>query len=266
MRIGVVLEIGDEGRGVPSYDEIRAHARAAEAAGLDSIWVYDHLLFRFAEGETTGIHECWSVLAGLAEATSRIALGTLVMCTSFRNAGLLAKMAATVDHMSGGRLILGVGCGWHDPEYDAFGYPTDHRVSRFAEALEVIASLIRTGRADLDGRWVTARDAALVPPARPDLPILVASRRPRMLELTARYADAWNVAWFAEPDDELRALHAEPSRPARASGATRRRSRSRRASRCATRARRTARRPRSAAPRPRSPARSRRTPQPASIT
>jgi len=131
----------------------------------------------------------------------RVELGSIVMCTAFRNAALLAKMAATLDHLSDGRLILGVGCGWHDPEYEAFGYPTDHKVGRFEEALTVIRGLIREGRADLAGRWVTATDAALVPPARPDLPILIAAKRPRMLELTARHADAWNLAWFGEPDE-----------------------------------------------------------------
>ena len=131
------------------------------------------------------------------------------MCTGFRNAALLAKMAATLDHISGGRLILGIGAGWHDPEYEAFGYPTDHRVGRFEESLAVITDLIRTGRADLAGRFVTARDAALLPPARPDLPILVAAKGPRMLELTARHADAWNAAWFGRPDARLARVRAE---------------------------------------------------------
>ena len=210
MRIGIVLPIadGDAGAGVPDYPAIRAMAVGAEAAGLDSVWVYDHLLFRF-DGETTGIHECWTVLAAVAEATHRVELGTLVMCTGFRNAALLAKMAATLDHVSGGRLILGIGAGWHDPEYEAFGYPTDHRVGRFEEALEVITSLIRTGRADLAGQYVTALDAVLVPPARPDLPILVAAKRPRMLELVARHADAWNLAWFGLPDERLARVRGE---------------------------------------------------------
>ena len=167
---------------MPSYAEIRAVAVAAEAAGLDSVWVFDHLLFRF-DGETTGIHECWTILAAIAEATSRVELGTIVLCTGFRNAALLAKMAATLDHVSGGRLILGIGAGWHDPEFEAFGYPTDHKVGRFEESLSVITGLIRDGRADLDGRFMTARDAVLLPPARPDLPILVAAKGPRMLEL-----------------------------------------------------------------------------------
>jgi probable F420-dependent oxidoreductase len=204
MRIGVVLPISQEDgmAAPPTYPEVRAVALAAEAAGFDSLWVYDHLLFRF-DGETTGIHEAWTVLSAIAEATTRVELGTIVMCTSFRNPALLAKMAGTLDHVSGGRLILGVGCGWHDPEYEAFGYPTDHKVGRFEEALTVIRELIREGRTDMDGRWTQARDAVLVPPARVDIPILIAAKRPRMLELTARHADAWNLAWFGEPNERL---------------------------------------------------------------
>lgn len=210
MKVGIVLPIeqADGATAPPSYGEIRDIALAAEAAGLSSLWVFDHLLFR-SDGVTTGIHECWTVLAAIAEATSRVQLGTIVMCTAFRNPALLAKMAATLDHISDGRLVLGVGCGWHDPEYEAFGYPTDHKVGRFEEALTVIRSLIREGRADLDGRWVQARDAVLMPPARPDLPILIAAKRPRMLELTARHADAWNAAWFGEPDERLATLRAD---------------------------------------------------------
>lgn len=210
MRIGVMLPIaGEDGEdGIRPYPYIRDLAVAAEAAGMDSLWVFDHLLFRF-DGETTGLYECWTILAAIAEATHRVELGTLVMCTGFRNAALLAKMAATLDQVSGGRLILGIGAGWHDPEYEAFGYPTDYKVSRFEESLAVITGLIREGRADLDGRFVQAKDAVLRPPARPDLPILIAGKRPRMLELTARHADAWNLAWFGLPDERLASVRAE---------------------------------------------------------
>jgi alkanesulfonate monooxygenase SsuD/methylene tetrahydromethanopterin reductase-like flavin-dependent oxidoreductase (luciferase family) len=210
MRIGVVLPISQEDgmAAPPSYPEIRAVALAAEAAGFDSLWIYDHLLFRF-DGETTGIHEAWTVLSAIAEATTRVQLGTIVMCTAFRNPALLAKMAATLDHVSDGRLILGIGCGWHDPEYEAFGYPTDHKVGRFEEALTVIRDLIRDGRSDLDGRWTQVREAVLAPPARSDIPILIAAKRPRMLELTARHADAWNLAWFGRPDERLARVRAD---------------------------------------------------------
>jgi alkanesulfonate monooxygenase SsuD/methylene tetrahydromethanopterin reductase-like flavin-dependent oxidoreductase (luciferase family) len=210
MQIGLVLPIAeaDGEHGTPTYSFIRDIAVGAEAAGLDSVWVFDHLLFRL-DGTTTGIHECWTILSALAGVTARVRLGTIVMCAGFRNPALLAKMAGTLDHISDGRLILGIGCGWHDPEYEAFGYPTDHKVSRFEESLTVIASLIRDGRADVDGRFATAHDAVLEPPARPDLPILIAAKRPRMLELTARHADAWNMAWFGRPDERLAKLRGD---------------------------------------------------------
>lgn len=203
MKVGVVLPIADEDDRQPGWREIREIALITEQAGLDSVWVFDHLLYR-DEGAESGLHEAWTILAAIAAATSSVELGTIVMATSFRNPALQAKMAATLDEVSGGRLILGLGCGWHDPEYEAFGYPTDHRVGRFEEALRIIRDLIRTGRADLDGRWHTVRDCVLLPPApRPDLPILVAAKRPRMLDLTARHADAWNTAWYGMPDERL---------------------------------------------------------------
>lgn len=219
MKIGVTLPMAqdDGAESMPSYADIRSVARAAEDAGLDSIWGYDHLLFRDDDGDS-GIHECWTVMAAIAEATSRVQLGILVMCTAFRNPALLAKMAGTLDHVSGGRLILGIGCGWHDPEFDAFGYPSDHKVGRFEEALTVIRGLIREGRVDLDGRWVQARNAVLVPPARPELAILIAAKRPRMLELTARHADIWNEAWFGPPDERWARLRRDLDAACRAVG------------------------------------------------
>jgi alkanesulfonate monooxygenase SsuD/methylene tetrahydromethanopterin reductase-like flavin-dependent oxidoreductase (luciferase family) len=218
MRIGIVLPIEEAPDGTTvSYPVIREMAVTAEAGGLDSVWVYDHLLFRF-DGEESGLHECWTILAAVAEATERVELGTIVICTSFRNPGVLAKMAATLDHVSDGRLILGIGAGWHDPEYAAFGFPTDHRVSRFDEAFTIIRDLIRTGHADLDGTYVQAHDAVLRPPARADMPILVAAKRPRMLELTARYADAWNLAWFGLPDERLARVRGELAEACRTVG------------------------------------------------
>ena len=208
MRIGVTLPLDEaDGPGtVGTWPEIRAVALAAEEAGFDSVWGYDHLLFRDEDGET-GIHEVWTILSALAAATTTLRLGILVVCTGFRNAALLAKMAGTLDHVSDGRLILGLGCGWHDPEFEAFGYPTDHKVGRFEEALTVVHGLLRGQRVTLDGRWVQARDAVLAPPARADLPILIAAKGPRMLELTARYADLWNEAWFGMPDDRWAGLN-----------------------------------------------------------
>ncbi|HEX2142514.1 MAG TPA: LLM class flavin-dependent oxidoreductase [Candidatus Limnocylindria bacterium] len=200
MKVGVVMPIGRESDAhIPGWDELRAVAEAAENGGLDSIWVFDHLLFRFPGQETEGIHEAWTVLAALAAITTRVELGILVAAMPFRNPALLAKMAATAEEVSGGRLILGVGTGWHEPEFDAFGYPFDHRVGRFEEALQILVPLVREGRVRFEGRYHRA-DAEIIPRyRRPDgrpTPILIAGRRPRMMRLVARYADAWNAAWL----------------------------------------------------------------------
>jgi probable F420-dependent oxidoreductase len=202
MKVGVVMPIGPpDGTGVvPPWEATRVAALATEEAGFDSAWVYDHLLFRFGTEATQGIHEAWTVLSAMAAITSRVELGILVLAMPFRNPALLAKMAATLEGVSGGRLILGVGCGWHQPEFDAFDFPFDHRVGRFAEALEILVPAVRTGRASFSGRWHSARDVEILPGySRPDgkrTPILIAGRRPRMLQLVARHADAWNAAWL----------------------------------------------------------------------
>ena len=183
-----------------TYAELREVAQTAEGAGLDSIWVYDHLLFRSPGEPTTGIYECWSMLAALAADTSRVEIGTIVLAIPFRNPALLAKMAVTVDEISGGRLILGIGAGWNEPEFDAFGIPFDHRVGRFEEALQIILPLLREGKVDFHGRYYQADDAVLVPrgPRPSGPPILIAGRRPRMLRLTVEHADLWNAAWFGD--------------------------------------------------------------------
>jgi alkanesulfonate monooxygenase SsuD/methylene tetrahydromethanopterin reductase-like flavin-dependent oxidoreductase (luciferase family) len=201
-----MLPIGDTDgpSGAPSWHDIEVVARAAEDGGLDSVWVADHFFYRDAAGTEYGIHEAWTVLAAVAAVTSRVELGPLVLCTSFRNPGLTAKMAAALDLVSNGRLILGLGCGWHDPEYDAFGLPRDHRVGEFAEAVEIIARLLRGERVTFEGRFHRTLDAFLAPPPSRRIPILIAARRPRMLGLTARWADAWNTAWYGLPDDRLR--------------------------------------------------------------
>jgi alkanesulfonate monooxygenase SsuD/methylene tetrahydromethanopterin reductase-like flavin-dependent oxidoreductase (luciferase family) len=128
-----------------------------------------------------------------------------VLCAGFRHPGLLAKMAATADEVSDGRLILGIGAGWHDPEYDAIGFPKDHRVDRLEETLQVMRPLLAGEHVTFEGSYVTLRDAVLAPPPRHHVPILVAGEGPRMLRLTAQYANAWNTAWYGAPDDRLRA-------------------------------------------------------------
>ncbi|HYI66926.1 MAG TPA: LLM class flavin-dependent oxidoreductase [Candidatus Limnocylindrales bacterium] len=205
MKIGLMLPLADDETN--GFGDLRALGIAAEEGGLDSVWGADHLIFRDG-GETTGIHECWTVLTAIAAMTSRVEIGPLVLALPFRNPALTAKMAAELDEVSGGRLILGLGCGWHKPEFDAFGYPFDHRVSRFDEGLQVLVPLIREGRVTFSGRYHQAVDAELRPrPIREGgPPILIAGKQPRMLELVARYADQWNAAWYGHPDEahELR--------------------------------------------------------------
>jgi alkanesulfonate monooxygenase SsuD/methylene tetrahydromethanopterin reductase-like flavin-dependent oxidoreductase (luciferase family) len=196
--LGVGIQLPEVER-VVRWPELRDIARTAEAVGFDSVWVGDHLLYRDADGTTRGPWEAWTTLAALAEATDRVTLGPLVAATAFHAPFMLAKFAATVDEISGGRLVLGVGAGWNDTEFAALGVPTDHRVSRFAEAFTVVRTLLAEGRVDFAGRFVVAREAELLPrPARAGgPPILVGSNGPRMLALTLPYANAWN-SWYAD--------------------------------------------------------------------
>ncbi len=206
MRIGVTvpMALGEvvDGR-MTTFAETADFAQHAERLGLDSIWVFDHLLWRFEGEPDEGPHEAWTTLSALAAVVPRVELGALVMCSSFRNAGLMAKMAATLDELSGGRLILGLGCGWHKPEYDAFGLPFDHLVGRFEEDIEVVSRLLRGETVDFEGRWSRYSKAKLLPPPARQTPPLVASKGERMLRLTATWADAWNTAWFGRVDDLL---------------------------------------------------------------
>jgi probable F420-dependent oxidoreductase len=184
------------------YESIRAVAQQAERDGFDSLWLADHLFYRDPGKPTRGIWECWTLLAALAEATQRVEIGTLVLCNSFRHPAILAKMAATADEVSGGRLILGIGAGWNEPEYHAFGLPFDHRVDRFAEALQILKPLLQDGHVDFAGRYYQARDCDIVPrgPRAAGPQLLVGSEGPRMLELTARYADLWNTGYMGQPE------------------------------------------------------------------
>ena len=194
----------------PRWKDIIALARRAEEVGFDAVWLPDHLLFRF-EGELSlGAWEGWSLLAALAAGTQRIGIGTLVACVGHRNPALLAKMADTVDEISGGRLILGLGAGWHEPEFRAFGSPFDHRVARFEEALTIIAALLRDGRVDFEGTYYRARECELRPrgPRSGGPPIMVGSTGERMIRLAARHADVWNGEWWKFGADDRRAAFA----------------------------------------------------------
>ena len=203
MKVGWTVLLADYlGQGqTPRYTDIRDMARQAEASGFDSIWLYDHLLYRSAGHDTIGIWECWTTLAALAEATERVELGTLVACSSFRNPALLAKMAVTLDEVSNGRFLLGLGAGWNQPEYDAFGIPFDHLVDRFEEALQIIRPLLKEGRVDFKGTYYQATDCEITPrgPRADGPPLMVGSFGPRMMRLTAQYADMWNTAYLHRP-------------------------------------------------------------------
>src|SRR5215213_3264089 len=198
MKVGIMLPIAETDSGtILRYGDIRRAALQAERDQFDSIWIADHLLFQW-DSQRRGIWESWTLLSALAEATARIELGTLVMCTAFRNPALLAKMADAVDEVSAGRLILGLGAGWHEPEFSAFGYPFDHLASRFEEALRIIAPLVRGDVVDYQGVYERAVECVSLPrgPRQNGPRILIGASRPRMLRLTAELADAWNTCWL----------------------------------------------------------------------
>jgi alkanesulfonate monooxygenase SsuD/methylene tetrahydromethanopterin reductase-like flavin-dependent oxidoreductase (luciferase family) len=200
MKIGVILLLGeDEAIGLPPpYADIRANALAAEASGLDSVWVYDHLVYHFPGKEPQGVWECWTIASALAEATQRVELGTLVLCTAFRNPAVTAKMAVTIDEVTRQRLILGIGAGWHPAEFETFGLNFSHKVDQFEEATKIIAPLVHEGHVDFTGEYVSAPDCIMLPKPTRRIPLLIAGKQPRMMSLVARYADAYNTAWWGD--------------------------------------------------------------------
>ena len=172
--------------------------RTAEEVGFDSIWFGDHFLYRMPDGAAEGPWDAWSTLAAAAAITNRVELGPFVTPLGFYNPAVLAKKAATVDEISGGRLILGVGAGWNEPEFRAYGVPFDHRISRFEEAFTIVRSLLQDGHVDFEGAYYSARDCELVPQSRPGgPPIMVGSAGERMLHITLPHVQAWNV-WFTD--------------------------------------------------------------------
>ena len=207
MKLGLIPSIdeGDMNGQTAHFRDLQDVARAAEQVGFDSLWLADHLIFRFPGRDEQGCWELFTFMSALAAVTSRVQLGPLVACTSFRNPALIAKMADSIDEISNGRFILGLGAGWHEPEYRAFGYPFDHLASRFEEALQIILPLLRGEHVDFEGKYYQARDTVLRPrgPSRAGPPILIGSGRPRMLELTARYADVWNTTGWRQGADHI---------------------------------------------------------------
>jgi alkanesulfonate monooxygenase SsuD/methylene tetrahydromethanopterin reductase-like flavin-dependent oxidoreductase (luciferase family) len=218
LKVGLALPTVDVRTGRPArLADLAARAEAAEQAGYDSVWLMDHFWSEPPAGRR-GAHEPIVTLAYLAARTSRLRLGPLVACNSFRHPGQLGREALAMADASGGRFILGLGAGWYRPEYDAFGLPFDHRVSRLEESLTVLPPLLRGERVSYEGSYLQLAGATLVRTTEPP-PLWVAGAGPRMLELTARHADGWNVAWYG-PDtadfrsslDDLRAAMAAVGR------------------------------------------------------
>jgi probable F420-dependent oxidoreductase len=176
----------------PEYVDM---ALAAEEVGFDSVWVGDHYLYRDDGRPERGPWEAWTLLAALAAVTQRVHVGPLVACLNFHDPAVLAKMAATVDEVSAGRLVLGVGAGWNRPEFEAFGIPFDHRASRFEDAFDIVRRLLDGERVTRDGRWHHMADAVLLPPPARRPVLMVGSSGPRVLAATLPYVDAWNT-WY----------------------------------------------------------------------
>jgi probable F420-dependent oxidoreductase len=218
LRLGLNLPYteGQLDGATPRWGDIRTMATLAEDVGFDSVWVSDHIGFGDPAspepGAWHGAWESWTLLSALAATTRRVELGTYVLCTPFRNPALLAKMAETLDEVSGGRLILGLGAGWNEIEFTSYGYVFAERFARFEDSLRIIASMLRTGRATHAGQVEQAIHARLEPrgprPAGP--PIMVGAGGPRLLRLTAELADRWNggLRTVAETRDALAAVDA----------------------------------------------------------
>lgn len=205
MKIGIQLP---EVERQVAWPELKAMSLTIESAGFDSIWVGDHLLYRDSHGVdgARGPWEAWSLLAAIAAVTDRVELGPLVAATPFHAPAMLAKKAATVDEISGGRLVLGLGAGWNRVEFDAFGFPYDQRVARFTEAFEIIRRLLDGERFDYNGRFHHLEGAELAPSPRRGSPrLMIGSNGPRMLAATLPHVHAWN-SWYEDFGNDPGAL------------------------------------------------------------
>ena len=217
MRVGIQLpEVEREVR----WPELLAIARAAEAGGFDSIWLGDHLLYRGDGRPQRGPWDAWTQLAALAAATERVRLGPLVACAGFHPPGLIARMAASIDEVSGGRFMLGLGAGWNEQEFRAFGIPFDRRVARFEESFAIVRRLLAGERVTLAGRFWQADDAVLLPAPRRRTPLMIGSNGPRMLAIALPHVDAWNTWWedYGNSAEGFAALWERVSAAARAAG------------------------------------------------
>ena len=192
MKVGIQLP---EVERVVRREELAALARAAEECGFDSIWVGDHLLYRGNGRSERGPWDCWTTLAWLAGITERVTIGPLVACTAFHPPGILARQAAAIDELSGGRLVTALGAGWNKEEFRAFGIPFDHHVSRFEEAFTIVRRLLAGERVTFDGRFAAVHDAVLHPPPLRRPKLMIGANAPRMLSIALPHVDAWNT-WY----------------------------------------------------------------------
>jgi alkanesulfonate monooxygenase SsuD/methylene tetrahydromethanopterin reductase-like flavin-dependent oxidoreductase (luciferase family) len=217
LRVGVQLpEVEREVR----WPEYLAMAQAAEEVGFDSVWLGDHLLYRGDGRPERSPWDAWTMLAALAVGTSRVTLGPLVACLSFHPPALIARMAASIDEISAGRFVLGVGSGWNEPEYRAFGLPFDHRASRFIEGFEIVRGMLAGERVTLDGTYWQADEAVLLPPPARRTPLMVGSQGPRQLAATLPHVDSWNTwyDWYGNTADGFATGNATIDAAARAAG------------------------------------------------
>lgn len=199
MRVGIQLP---EVERVVRWPEIERMAVQIDTSGFDSIWVGDHLLYE-ENGQRRGPWEAFTQLAAIAAVTDRVQIGPLVAAQPFHEPAILAKQAATVDEISGGRLVLGLGAGWNRIEFDAFGLPYDRRVSRFAEGFEIIRRLLAGETVTCHGDFYDLDECVLLPPSsRPGgPPLMVGSNSPRMLAITLPHVAAWN-SWFVDFEND----------------------------------------------------------------
>ena len=180
-----------------SIESLRTVWRIADEAGFDHLWDFDHLAAIGGTMPDRPIYESWTLQAAMAEATRRVRIGTLVTAATYRNPIVLAKMAVTVDHLSGGRLEFGIGAGWAEIEHQMYGIEgLDHRVGRLSESLQIIKSLFTEQRTDFDGRYYHFKDAIANPKPiqKPHPPFWIGASGRTTLRLVARHADVWNIA------------------------------------------------------------------------
>jgi probable F420-dependent oxidoreductase len=211
MRFGLALPHYDTSLAgkQATWEGIRSAAIAAERSGFHSVWVSDHLFLDWGKyggrADAEGSFECWTTMSALAAITERVRLGSLTLCNDFRNPAILAKMAASLDLLSDGRLDLGMGAGWYEPEYEAAGIPFDKpgmRIKRLRESAEIVARLLEGEILDYSGTYYKTEGALCRPGPvqKPRPPIWIGGKGDLLLDTVAKTADGWNWSWLGSLD------------------------------------------------------------------